>query len=452
MSPVLVFVVPAVVTAVLAMVTGLAYGRSHRPYLFWWTAVWVLAVVYYLAFIASTAAASAQSDVFANIGAVMLLLGWVRVVAIWGGARLLADRPVGWRTWAVVGVMSLVWLALVGGPLAGQPFAPALTRLSYASWFLLAAGELLLHRGQMAVGLFCGVVLLVLGIHGVIASQLVLDLTGSMMSNWILTALFLALGLGVLGRLLEEERELAAAHGRELASANARLAELDQLKSDFVSMVSHELRTPLGLIKGYTGSLLQSDLVPDESTRHEFLTVIDEETDRLSELVSNLLDVSRIEAGALGVDPRPTRVSQRLDDCMARMLIREPQRDLQLDIQESLPSVLADERRIRQVVDNLLTNAARYSPAASAIGVHAYPANGHVQVEIKASGPGLPLERQEHVFDKFVRLDERAGGTGLGLTICRAIVQAHGGRIWVDSRPGHGSTFAFILPTVPVAA
>jgi hypothetical protein len=112
MSPVLVFVVPAVVTAVLGIVTGLAYGRSHRPYLLWWTAVWVLALVYYLVFIASTVAASAQSDVFANVGAVMLLLGWLRVVAIWGGARLLTNRPVGWRTRAVVGRRTVVsWRA-----------------------------------------------------------------------------------------------------------------------------------------------------------------------------------------------------------------------------------------------------------------------------------------------------------------------------------------------------
>jgi signal transduction histidine kinase len=160
-----------------------------------------------------------------------------------------------------------------------------------------------------------------MGIQGVVAAQMVLDLTGSMMSSWIHSALSLALGLGVLGRLLEEERE-------RLVAANTRLSELDRLKTDFVSMVSHELRTPLGLIKGYTGSLLQPDLVQDEDTRREFLTVIDEETDRLTELVSNLLDMSRIESGSLRVDPHPTELGRVLEASGARLRVREPDRQV----------------------------------------------------------------------------------------------------------------------------
>jgi len=152
---------------------------------------------------------------------------------------------------------------MLGDRLAGQPQTAALTRLSYASWFLLGAAELLWHRPRTTVALFCGTVLALMGVQGVLAARLVFDLTGSMLSNWVLTAWFLALGLGVLGRMLEEEREAAAARSQELAAANARLAELDRLKSDFVSMVSHELRTPLGLIKGYTGSQLKPGLVPD---------------------------------------------------------------------------------------------------------------------------------------------------------------------------------------------
>jgi two-component system sensor histidine kinase KdpD len=278
--------------------------------------------------------------------------------------------------------------------------------------------------------------------QGAIASQMTLDLTGSMMSSWIHTALSLALGLGVLGRLLEEERET-------LAAANIRLAELDRLKTDFVSLVSHELRTPLGLIKGYTGSLLQPDLVQDEETRREFLTVIDDETDRLTELVSNLLDMSRIEAGSLRVDPHPTELGRLLEASSARLRVREPDRPLAMDIASELPSVLADEQRIAQVLDNLLTNAARYSPTEARIGLRARPVNGHVEVAVQDHGPGIPEEQREQVFDKFVRLDNQPGGSGLGLAICRGIVQAHGGRIWVEANPEQGSTFAFSLPTAP---
>jgi signal transduction histidine kinase len=453
-SPALVFVVPLAVTAVLACVTGLAYRHARRPYLLWWTGVWLVAVAFYLAYILAALSGPANADVFASFGLAASVLGWMRVVGFWAGARLLIDRRIGRRTWAAVAVVSVVWPLVVVGLLAGMPYTPALTRLSYAGWFFLGALELLPRRPRTTVSLFCGSVLLLMGIQGVVAAQLVLDLAGSMMSSWIHTALSLALGLGVLGRLLEEEREAAAAHSRELAAANMRLAELDQLKTDFVSMVSHELRTPLGLIKGYTGSLLEPDLLPDEATRREFLTVIDEETDRLTELVSNLLDMSRIEAGTLRVDPQPTELGRLLEASGARLRAREPGRRLTVDVPAELPKVLADERRIVQVVDNLLTNAARYSPAGAEIGLRARAVDGHVEVAVLDQGPGVPGDKRDQVFDKFVRLEgagAQPGGTGLGLAICRGIVQAHGGAIWVESNADRGSTFAFSLPTARAA-
>jgi len=277
-----------------------------------------------------------------------------------------------------------------------------------------------------------------------------MDATGSFVSSWLSNTLMLVAGLAVLGRLLDEEREAATARSRELAAANVRLAELDRLKSDFVSMVSHELRTPLGLIKGYTGTLLARDTGLDADTREEFLQVIDEETDRLTELVTNLLDMSRIEAGTLRVDRHPMQLARLLAACAERLRVREPTRVLQVNVPENIPPVLADERRIAQVVDNLLTNAARYSPAGMPLSLGAHVENGRVEVRVVDLGVGIPADKQEQVFEKFFRVDtsdtRRFAGTGLGLAICRGIVQAHGGSIWVQSEPGHGSTFAFTLP------
>ena len=448
MSPAMVFVVPLVVTTVLMTVTGLAYRHARRRYLLWWTGVWGVAVLFYLAYISAALTGPSNADVFASFGVLASALGWLRVVGFWTGARQLIDRRLSRRGWLVVGGVTVAWVGLVAGWLMPAPMTAALTRLSYAGWFFLAAVELLARRPRTTVTVFCGCIVLLMGIQGVVAAQLVLDLTGSMMSSWIHTALSLALGLGVLGRLLEEERETAAASNAELVAANTRLSELDRMKTEFVSMVSHELRTPLGLIKGYTGSLLQPDLVPDEETRREFLSVIDEETDRLTELVSNLLDMSRIEAGSLRVDPHPTELRRLLEASGARLRVREPDRELALDIPAQLPSVLADEPRIAQVLDNLLTNAARYSPAHTQIGLRARAVNGSVEVAIQDQGPGVPEEKRAQVFDKFVRLDHQPGGSGLGLAICRGIVQAHGGRIWVEANPDQGSTIAFSLPAL----
>jgi signal transduction histidine kinase len=275
-----------------------------------------------------------------------------------------------------------------------------------------------------------------------------MDFTASLVSGWIASAVQLAIGLSVLGCLLEEERETATARSRELTLANARLAELDRLKSDFVSMVSHELRTPLGLIKGYTGTLLQQDL--DAATREEFLRVIDEETDRLTELVTNLLDMSRIEAGTLRVDRQPIQLDGLVRASADRLRTREPGRALEVDLPERLPLVLADERRITQVLDNLLTNAVRYSAPDTTIKLAASSSKGHVEVAVADQGVGIPSDKRDQVFEKFFRVDSSDtrgfAGTGLGLAICRGIVNAHGGAIWVDSEEGRGSTFTFSLP------
>lgn len=455
MSPALVFVVPAAVAIVLAIVTGLAYWHARRAYLAWWAGAWLVSLAYYLAVMASVLVGQGQADLFSQLGLLATALGWARGVGLLIGARVLADAPLNHRFWTLVGAVAAGCLFVVVATPFGQQSTATATRLTYAAWFVLAAVELLRASPRTRISAFCGAALLLLGIQGAVASQLTLDLTGSLTSGWISTALSTALGLGVLGRMLEEEREAARSRSQELAIANARLAELDKLKTEFVSMVSHELRTPLGLIKGYAGSLLRPDLELDEGTRREFLQVVEEETDRLTELVTNLLDMSRIEAGTLRVEPRPTDLARLLAECSARLRAREPTRAVDLEVVPSLPLVQVDDRRIMQVVDNLLTNAALYSPDGTPIVLRASLDGGQVTVMVEDQGPGIPLDHREHVFEKFIRLDGNgprpAGGTGLGLAICRGIVQAHGGQIWVESNGG-GSTFAFRLPATVEAS
>jgi signal transduction histidine kinase len=446
----MIFVVPAVTAVMLALASWLAYRQTGRRYLLWWTGVWLVSLIYYIAVMLSVLVGQGQADLFTRFGPLTTVLGWLRGASLWAGARILAGRPVGLRFSLIVVGISVVLFGIVTGTSFGQQAPGTVTRLTFAVWFFLGAIELLWQRRRTAVGAFCGLTLLLLGAQAVVASQLQLDLSGSMMSGWISTGLALALGLGVLGRMLEEERELARARSQELAAANTRLAELDQLKSDFVSMVSHELRTPLGLIKGYTGTLLNPGLDLDEGTRREFLKIIDDEADQLAELVANLLDMSRIEAGTLRVEPRPADLAGLLTECSTRLRVREPERALELDLPAALPPVLADERRIVQVVDNLLTNAARYTPVGTQIVLRARADGESVAVAVVDRGPGIPADKREQVFEKFVRLDEgdrsAVGGSGLGLAICRGIVQAHGGTIWVESEQGSGSTFAFNLP------
>src|SRR5579884_1234156 len=445
-----VFVVPAGVSLVLALLTAAAYHQARRGYLAVWAAAWAVAVLYYLALIGAVMAGDPAGDVFGMLGPAGTTLGWARAVVFWLGARWLVGKPPSRRLVALLLLGTLLWLGCVLGLLEGQGLAAPVTRMGEATWFLAAAAVLLLGGPRSMVGLLAGTMLLLLGLQGFLASWLVMDLTGTIASGWVSSALALAVGLSVLGRLLEEEREVANARSRELAAANARLAELDRLKSDFVSMVSHELRTPLGLIKGYVGTLLRKDAPLDDETREEFLQVIDEETDRLTELVTNLLDMSRIEAGTLRVDCQPTPLGPLLEDCAARLRAREPARRLDVALPPALPLVLADERRIAQVVENLLTNAVRYSPDAAPIAVRARVVNGSVEVAVADQGPGLTPEQRAQVFEKFFRIDQsdsrRFGGAGLGLAICRGIVEAHRGRIWVENGAGGGSVFAFTLP------
>jgi signal transduction histidine kinase len=224
----------------------------------------------------------------------------------------------------------------------------------------------------------------------------------------------------------------------------------EELKSALVSTVTHELRTPLAAIKGYARTLLIEDAGWDEPTREEFLTTIAEESDKLGELVDNLLETSQIEAGVLQVARRPLLLAPLVERVAARHRAQDPSHPIAVELPPDLPVVDADPRRLEQVLHNLIENARKYSGAGYPIRVTATADGDHVRVTVADRGIGIAPEHLDHIFERFYRVDNslvrRAGGTGLGLTICRGIVEAHSGRLWAESEPDYGSAFHFTVP------
>ncbi len=226
--------------------------------------------------------------------------------------------------------------------------------------------------------------------------------------------------------------------------------ELDRLKSQLLSTVSHELRTPLASIKGFATTLLRQDVAWDDDTQREFLAIIDEESDRLAELIGNLLDMARVEVGTLRVEPEPTSLRPIVEETVETFRMMTSQHQFQIEMPRHLPPVMADPRRVRQVLRNLLENAVKYSPAGGSIvvAVEVYP--DVVQIGVTDRGIGIQPDHLDRIFDRFYQVDNastrKVGGSGLGLSICKAIVEAHKGRIWVESRVGIGSSFYFTLP------
>jgi signal transduction histidine kinase len=229
-----------------------------------------------------------------------------------------------------------------------------------------------------------------------------------------------------------------------------REKELDQMKSQLLATVSHELRTPLASIKGFATTLLRDDVNWDDRSRREFLSIIDEESDRLSELIGNLLDMSQIEAGTLRMEPEPTDLQPIIQETATEFQLMTHDHEIAVQVPRSLPLVQVDARRARQVVRNLVENAVKYSPDGGLITISAEPHAEAVQISVADHGIGIEPQQLEHVFDRFYQVDNastrKVGGSGLGLSICRAIIEAHEGLIWAVSQPGSGSTFHFTLP------
>ncbi len=228
------------------------------------------------------------------------------------------------------------------------------------------------------------------------------------------------------------------------------LKELNRMKSDLLSNVSHELRSPLTSIKGTISSLLQKDITLSQEDTDMLLNGVSEETDRLISLVTNLLNMSRLEVGAWYPEKETCYIQDIINEVTERQKWSSNKRVFIPDTETDLPPVLADSTQIKQVIMNLVENAIAYSEEGSTIKISAEMIGNMIQVSVLDSGAGIPPEDIDKVFDKFYRGSRnrlQPGGTGLGLAICKSIIDNHGGRIWVESKPGQGSVFYFTLPS-----
>ncbi len=244
---------------------------------------------------------------------------------------------------------------------------------------------------------------------------------------------------------------VASALERAQLAAEARQARLDveteKLRSSLLSSVSHDLRTPLGVVTGATSALLDPGGPKDEAVRRELLHTAHEEALRLSQLVRNLLDMTRLEAGALRVKKEAQPFEEVLGGALNRMEDRLKGRPVHIDVPPDLPLVAFDAVLLEQVLVNLLENAVKYTPAGSPIDVEAHATESQFEVSVGDRGPGVDPKDAERIFEKFFRAREaEGGGVGLGLAICRGIIAAHGGRIGVEARAGGGASFRFVLP------
>ena len=222
-----------------------------------------------------------------------------------------------------------------------------------------------------------------------------------------------------------------------------------RLQDDFVSTISHELRTPLGFIKGYSTSLLRQDTTWDERTQREFLTIIDEETDRLTQLITNMLESARLQSKTIQFKFQPLRLEALIGDVAQRVQVHEASLEVKLDFEE-IPPIYGDSMRLSQVFENLFVNAIKYAPGSPLV-IHLDRGRNNVRVEFSDKGPGIPEGYLPFIFERFYRVPgQTITGTGLGLYICKQIILAHHGKIWAESVMGQGTTFFIELPLDPV--
>jgi signal transduction histidine kinase len=221
-----------------------------------------------------------------------------------------------------------------------------------------------------------------------------------------------------------------------------------QLQEDFISTITHELRNPLGFIKGYTTTLLRSDTTWDQTTQQEFLEIIDHETDRLEELIENLLDSARLQSGQLKMQFRPVSTDSLINTVITRTRLHYPDLTITIETDKNVPPVMGDAGRLAQVLENLISNAVKYAPGSD-IAIIVRKEKEYACISVKDRGPGIPEQYISHLFERFYRIpnqEPNVHGSGLGLYICKQIVEIHRGFISANSIEGKGTSFDIRLP------
>lgn len=225
--------------------------------------------------------------------------------------------------------------------------------------------------------------------------------------------------------------------------------EAEELKSTFISVISHELKTPVALIKGYVGTLRRDDVIWEQKIVQDSLQVIEEEADRLTELIDNLLEASRLQAGGISKNISEVSIDKLAERIAKRLQTQTQKHTLIVEFPDDFPIVLADEEKLGQVITNLITNAIKYATSGGEIRIRGIVKPEQIVVCVSDQGPGVDAKDIPHLFDRFYRSDDAAKmtkGAGLGLYLSRAIIEAHGGRIWIDPKPNAGARFCFSIP------
>jgi len=251
-------------------------------------------------------------------------------------------------------------------------------------------------------------------------------------------------------QLQESQAHLKDA-AEQLADANEELQHISRVKDDFVAMVNHELRTPLTAMKQAIGLFLNGTLGPLTLEQREFMTVMARNLNRLTELITNLLDLSKIQAGKLALRIGPCRVEEIVDETLR---VHQPligRRTIHVEMPPDLPPMLADRDRMIQVIGNLVSNAVKFTPEGGTITVGAQVSDDRMTIRIEDTGIGIAPEKKERLFQRFERLDADPSrpGTGLGLAICRELLELQQGSIHADSKPTGGTVFACEVPLAP---
>lgn len=235
----------------------------------------------------------------------------------------------------------------------------------------------------------------------------------------------------------------------ELAQANVDLQRLDQMRSEFVSLVSHQIRAPLTNMSGSV-QRMRSSCGSINQTCTRMFAILEQQTARLNRLVQDVLNASRLESGDLSIQPEPISILPVVGQVVEQVRARNNERVIQEPIKPGLPMVFADRDRVAEILANLLDNADKYSPPESKIEVGVSADQVGVTVSVRDSGTGLPPGDLDRLFDKFYRIDgsdsQTAYGYGLGLYVCRRLVEAQGGHIWAENHPDGGAVFSFTLP------